>query len=70
MASDPSSEKSFGIPFQLDPCEDSGVLKAKAERCRRLAAGISDKQASDVLKGMAHGYEEAADRLGREPPTD
>lgn len=63
MASDPTSEKNFSIDDQANPCMDGGALKAKAERCRRLAAGISDKQASDVLKGMARSYEEAADRL-------
>nr|WP_314445040.1 hypothetical protein [uncultured Sphingomonas sp.] len=38
-------------------------MRVKAERCRRLAAGISDKQTSEVLKGMAQSYLEAADRL-------
>ena len=58
---------SFSIATS-DHCEDSGTLKAKAARCLRLAAGISDKQASDVLKGMARGYEEAADRLRKDSP--
>ncbi|NJC06191.1 hypothetical protein GGQ97_001984 [Sphingomonas kaistensis] len=40
------------------------MLQSKADRCRRLAAGISDRQAADVLKGMAQSYQEAADRLG------
>lgn len=63
LASDPSFETNFSIGNAPDPCEDAEALTAKAERCRRLATGISDKQASDVLKGMAHTYEEAADRL-------
>jgi hypothetical protein len=63
LASDPTHDAKFSIGEYADPCDDPIVLKAKAERCRRLAAGISDRQASDVLKGMARSYEEAADRL-------
>lgn len=55
------------IGNQSDVCDDSGLLQAKAERCRRLAAGISDRQAADVLKGMAQSYQEAADRLTINP---
>jgi hypothetical protein len=47
----------------LDPCEDARTLASKAERCRRLAAGITDKQTVDVLMEMAQGYEQAAGRL-------
>jgi hypothetical protein len=68
LASDPSLESKFSITSPPDPCEDAGALKVKAERCRRLAAGISDAQASDVLKGMARSYEEAADRLDASQP--
>jgi hypothetical protein len=46
-----------------DPCEDAGTLVSKAERCRRLAAGITDKQTTDVLMQMAQSYEQAAERL-------
>lgn len=63
MASDPSIESNFGIANSSDPSEDAATLNVKAERCRRLAAGISDKQASDVLTGMAYSYQEAADRI-------
>ena len=66
LASDPTSETKFSISSLPDPCEDSGSLKAKAERCRRLAAGISDRQAAEVLKGMARSYQDAADRLDGE----
>ena len=41
-------------------------LTGKAERCRRLAAGISDKQASDVLRSMADNYERSAAQLSKE----
>ncbi len=61
MASDPNRESmSENGPSDV---EDAGVLNHKAARCRRLAAGISDKQASEVLTGMARNYQEAADRL-------
>jgi hypothetical protein len=63
LASDPTYNAKFSIGDHADPCDDPVILKAKAERCRRLAAGISDWQASDVLKGMARTYEEAVDRL-------
>ncbi len=63
MATDPTREESFSIGDHPDPCGDSHLLRVKAERCRRLAAGISDKQTSEVLKGMAQSYLEAADRL-------
>jgi hypothetical protein len=63
LATDPQLESNFQIGTLPDPCEDSGSLKAKAERCRRLAAGISDRQASEVLKGMAQNYQDAADRM-------
>jgi hypothetical protein len=38
-------------------------LTGKAERCRRLAAGISDRQASEVLRSMADNYERSAAQL-------
>ena len=70
LASDPSFESNFGIANSSDPDENAATLNVKAERCRRLAAGISDKQASDVLNGMAHSYQEAADRLAAPPKKD
>ena len=39
------------------------TLADKAERCRRLASGISDRQAADVLRVMALQYEESASHL-------
>lgn len=44
--------------------DDKAALTIKAARCRRLAAGISDTQAADVLSSMARSYQAAADRLG------
>lgn len=63
MASDPTPEPR-PVPGNSAECrEEIGSLRIKAERCRRLAAGVSDKQAADVLKGMARNYQDAADRL-------
>ncbi|WP_205481713.1 hypothetical protein [Sphingomonas arenae] len=42
---------------------DAAELALKAERCRRLAAGISDQRAADVLRTMAANYEQSAARL-------
>jgi len=39
------------------------TLIDKAERCRRLAAGISDRQAAEVLRSMALQYEDNAARV-------
>ena len=38
-------------------------MAAKAQRCRRLAAGISDRQASEVLRTMAENYDRSAAEL-------
>ena len=46
----------------MGQAESGESLSDKAERCRRLAAGISDRQAADVLRGMALQYEENAAR--------
>lgn len=40
--------------------ENAEILLEKAAMCRRLAAGISDSQAADVLRNMAQGYERDA----------
>ena len=63
VASDPNLEKISDMGEERSTAEDSGALQAKADRCRRLAAGISDKQAADVLTGMARSYQEAAERI-------
>ncbi|GAA4016653.1 hypothetical protein GCM10022280_14650 [Sphingomonas swuensis] len=55
--------QTFIVNTLPNPCQDGDSLLAKAERCRRLAAGISDSEAADVLRRMAVGYEEAAERL-------
>lgn len=63
LASDPTDSFPLTIPSLPDPCADAQHLAVKAERCRRLAAGISDRQTTDVLLKMAATYEEAAERL-------
>ena len=39
---------------------DASALLVKAERCRRLAAGVNDLQAAEVLRSMAREYEDGA----------
>ena len=64
LATDPNSDfPAFRFPAAVDPCEDAQILATKAERCRRLAAGISDRQTAEVLTRMAVNYEQAAERL-------
>ena len=64
MATDPSRDiQDFAVNTSVDPCQDAGTLATKAERCRRLAAGISDRQAAEILRNMAVNYEDAAARL-------
>jgi hypothetical protein len=70
LATDPNPEMNFTVGNHPDPCEDPGMLQAKAERCRRLAAGISDRQASEVLKGMAQSYMDAARRFSVDSKQD
>ena len=54
-------------PTKTGPAADQEYLKlaGKAEQCRRLAAGISDRQAAEVLRSMANTYEKSAERLSR-----
>jgi len=60
LASDPAFQQ---MDFALTAPNREETLTDKAERCRRLAAGISDRQAADVLRSMALQYEESAARL-------
>lgn len=66
LATDPNREEApLDGPALTDPGDNAAVLSDKAARCRRLAAGVSDRQAADVLTAMARNYEEAAERLHR-----
>jgi hypothetical protein len=40
---------------------DMAYLKRQAERCRRLAAGIGDRRASELLEIMAREYAQLAE---------
>ena len=62
LATDPTIDGRDGT--SSEGADDEGALFSKAERCRRLAAGISDRQAADVLTSMARNYQAAAERLG------
>lgn len=62
MATDPTDYED-GSALRKKAAEDEGDLTAKAARCRRLAAGISDRQAAEVLNQMARNYQDAADRI-------
>ncbi len=65
LATDLTREGRAGpSPSSDGQADDQDALSAKAARCRRLAAGISDRQAADVLTSMARTYQAAADRLG------
>lgn len=67
LATDPTSDFSaLDLSRLSDPCDDLMTLQKKAERCRRLAAGISDRQAAEVLTALALGYEASAQRLTTE----
>jgi PAS domain S-box-containing protein len=49
--------------------EQSDILAEQARRCRRLADAISDRYTTDLLRGMADGYDRnaAALRGNRQP---
>lgn len=63
LATDPTRTDRMNVAPPREASEDAPALLAKAERCRRLSAGISDRQTSDVLTRMAMNYEDAAHRL-------
>jgi PAS domain S-box-containing protein len=43
--------------------QQSEALAAQADRCRRLAAAISDRYTTEILRCMAEGYERNAQAL-------
>jgi hypothetical protein len=66
LATDPTSDfPALDLSQLSGPCDDVPTLQSKAERCRRLAAGISDRQTSEVLIKLAVGYEQSAEQLSR-----
>lgn len=46
--------------------EQVEALKEQAARCRRLAVATHDRQACDILRTMASGYEDTAAALGHD----
>ena len=54
--------KTTNAEHRLDEVRE---LRAQAERCRRLAQGITDSKASRVLDDMAIGYEKCAATLAQ-----
>lgn len=66
MATDPHQSLSGNLQ---DPSfseeRDPLQLREKAARCRRLASGVSDRQAADILRSMAATYERDADLTDR-----
>jgi hypothetical protein len=48
---------------QRMPDQEISSLAGKAAQCRRLARGISDKQASEVLRNMADNYDRRVESL-------
>jgi len=51
------------LPGTAAPDPRHEDFSVKAERCRRLAAGISDRQAAEALRIMASQYEDHAAAL-------
>jgi PAS domain S-box-containing protein len=49
--------------------EQSEALHAQAERCRRLAGAIYNRESTSVLEGMADGFERTATELGKSHST-
>ena len=58
--SDPPPERPARVQDSID------VLLAMADRCYRLAAGITDRQTVERLLEMARECEERAEKLRRE----
>jgi hypothetical protein len=55
LASKPISRENPGQRHGAAP-----DLLAKAAQCRRLAAGVCDREAAEVLRAMAENYEAGA----------
>ncbi|WP_294124296.1 PAS domain-containing protein [Sphingomonas sp.] len=61
---DDQGELTCAVNLLVDVTEEQAVaLSVQAKRCQRLAAAISDRQTSDMLNGMAKGYEANAAAL-------
>ena len=49
--------------------EQAGALADQAARCRRLSAAVCDRHTSELLRGMARGYERNAVALRQHCPA-
>jgi PAS domain S-box-containing protein len=63
---DDAGKLTGAVNMLLDVSTEQGIeLRAQADRCRRLAKGVTDAQASRVLDDMAIGYERSAASLSQ-----
>lgn len=63
---DEAGELTGAVNLLVDVTATHGrELRVQAERCRRLAKSVNDRQASRVLDDMAIGYEECAASLAQ-----
>ena len=61
---DESGELIGAVNMLMDVSAEHGLLlRSQADRCRRLARGVTDARASRVLDDMAIGYEQTAASL-------
>lgn len=67
---DDRGELTGAINLLIDVSEkQAAALKEQAERCRRLAAAICDRQTAETLRTMASGYENNAAALRASNPV-
>jgi hypothetical protein len=45
--------------------DDLGALNAQAERCRRLAGAMYNREVSEILGSMADGFERTAAEISK-----
>jgi hypothetical protein len=48
-----------------DNFDDIGALNAQAERCRRLAGAMYNREVSEILGSMADGFERTAAEISK-----
>lgn len=61
---DDQGELAGAVNMLVDVTDEQSIaLSVQAKRCRRLATAISDRRTSELLRGMAKGYEANAAAL-------
>ena len=65
MSGQLNARNSLHFTPQVGNQSEADELVTQAARCRRLAAAISDREASETLSRMAEGYERNAAALRR-----